>query len=354
MIKPPKPVNEAARLAALQRYRILDTDREPAFDDLVTIARTLCGTQMGAVTLIDRDRQWFKALQGLEAEQTPRDEAFCAHTILHPLQLTVVEDARQDARFSGNPSVLGEPHIRFYAGAPLLSSDGQSLGSLCVFDSTPRRLNGPQAEALAALSRQVSNLLEMRVLRRQIDHHQAEHDWYEARLAEYYQQLEQTNLELSEQTRTDPLTGLPNRRALAAALSDAIERSAEVTPAVAIVDIDHFKMVNDIHGHDEGDRVLTELANALRSQFAARGMAARIGGEEFVILMPETPLNQAELQCHYLRESVSMLPVGLPITLSIGLAAHRSGDTPQDTLRRADAALYQAKHQGRDRVVVAD
>jgi len=266
----------------------------------------------------------------------------------------VVEDALQDARFSGNPLVLGEPHIRFYAGAPLLSSDGLALGSLCVFDSTPRLLAGPQADALRALSRQVGKLLEMRVLRRQIDHHQAEHEWYEARLAEYYQQLEQTNLELSEQTRTDPLTGLPNRRALAAALSEAIERGTAVTPAVAIVDIDHFKMVNDIHGHDEGDRVLTELAAALRAQFAGRGMAARFGGEEFVILMPETTLQQAELQCQYLRESVGLLPVGLPITVSIGLASHRPGETPQDTLRRADAALYQAKHQGRDRVVLAD
>jgi diguanylate cyclase (GGDEF)-like protein len=353
MIKPPMPVNESERVAALQRYRILDTDREQEFDDLVTIARTLCGTRMGAVTLIDRDRQWFKALQGLEGVQTPRDEAFCAHTILKPKELTVVEDARHDPRFSGNPSVLGDPHIRFYAGAPLLSSDGHALGSLCVFDSTPRVLDDLRAEALRALSRQVGKLLEMRVLRREIDHHQSEHDWYEARLAEYYQQLEQMNLELSEQTRTDPLTGLPNRRALAAALSEAVERGGAVMPAVAIVDIDHFKMVNDIHGHGEGDRVLTELAAALRAQFAGRGMAARFGGEEFVILMPETPLAQAELQCQYLRETVSMLPVGLPVTVSIGLAAHRPGETTQQTLQRADAALYQAKHQGRDRVVLS-
>ncbi|MCD9086345.1 diguanylate cyclase [Stenotrophomonas sp. SY1] len=353
MIKPPMPVNESERVAALQRYRILDTDREQEFDDLVTIARTLCGTRMGAVTLIDRDRQWFKALQGLEGVQTPRDEAFCAHTILKPKELTVVEDARHDPRFSGNPSVLGDPHIRFYAGAPLLSSDGHALGSLCVFDSTPRVLDDLRAEALRALSRQVGKLLEMRVLRREIDHHQSEHDWYEARLAEYYQQLEQMNLELSEQTRTDPLTGLPNRRALAAALSEAVERGGAVMPAVAIVDIDHFKMVNDIHGHGEGDRVLTELAAALRAQFAGRGMAARFGGEEFVILMPETPLAQAELQCQYLRETVAMLPVGLPVTVSIGLAAHRPGETTQQTLQRADAALYQAKHQGRDRVVLS-
>ncbi|AMJ55802.1 MULTISPECIES: sensor domain-containing diguanylate cyclase [Stenotrophomonas] len=354
MIKPALPVNEAERLAALQRYRVLDTAREQEFDDLVTIARTICGTPMGAVTLIDRDRQWFKSLQGLDGEQTPRDEAFCAHTILKPEELMVVADARQDQRFSANPLVLGDPHIRFYAGAPLLSSDGYALGSLCVFDSVPAQLGTPQAEALRALSRQVSRMMEMRLLRLDIDHLQSERDWYETHLIEYYQQLEQVNLELSEQTRTDPLTGLPNRRALAAALTEAIGRAGEVAPAVAIVDIDHFKMVNDIHGHGEGDLVLTELANVLKSQFSARGMAARYGGEEFVILMPDTPLQQAELQCEYLRAAVGLLPIGLPITISIGLAVHRIGESSDETLRRADAALYQAKALGRDRVVVAN
>ena len=353
MIKPDLPANEAERLAALQRYRILDTPREDEFDDLVTIARAICGTPMGAVTLIDSERQWFKSLQGLEGEQTPRDEAFCAHAILQPTRLTVVEDARQDARFCGNPSVTADPFIRFYAGAPLLSSDGYALGTLCVFDSRPGQLAVTQAEALQALSRQVGRMLEMRGLRRRIDHHQDEHDWYEARLAEYYVQLEQQNLELSEQTRTDPLTGLPNRRALSAALAGAIERGAAAPPAVAIVDIDHFKQVNDIHGHTEGDRVLVELAGVLRAQFAGSGMAARYGGEEFVILLPDTPLAQAELQCQYLREAVALLPMGLPVTISLGLAAHRPGESAQETLRRADAALYQAKAQGRDRVVVA-
>lgn len=137
MIKPALPTNEAERLAALQRYRILDTPREQAFDDLVTIARAICGTSMGAVSLIDGERQWFKSLQGMDGEQTPREEAFCAHAILRPADLTVVEDALQDARFRGNPSVTDDPFIRFYAGAPLLSSDGYALGTLCVFDTNP-------------------------------------------------------------------------------------------------------------------------------------------------------------------------------------------------------------------------
>lgn len=353
MPKPAIPANEVERLAALQRYRILDTPREQEYDDLVAIARAVCGTTMGAVTLIDSERQWFKSLQGMKGEQTPREDAFCAHAILQPTQLLVVEDAREDARFHANPAVVGEPFIRFYAGAPLLSSDGHALGTLCVFDARAGKLDATRADALRALSRQVARLLEMRSLRHRLEHHQNEHEWYEARLAEYYAELEQQNLELAEQTRTDPLTGLPNRRALASALAEAINRGAGNPPAVAIVDIDHFKQVNDFHGHDEGDRVLVELASVLRAQFAARGMAARYGGEEFVILMPNTPLTEAELQCQYLRESVTLLPMGVPLTVSIGLAIHQPGEAAQETLRRADAALYRAKQEGRDRVVVA-
>ncbi|MGV8959535.1 MAG: GGDEF domain-containing protein [Stenotrophomonas sp.] len=356
MIKPPMPANEAERLAALQRYRVLDSGRDAAFDDLVLIASTICGTSMGAVSLIDTDRQWFKSLQGLEVQETGRDVSFCGHAINRPAHLLVVEDALNDDRFHDNPLVVQGPNIRFYAGAPLLSSDGFALGTLCVFDSTPRSLSPTQTEAMWALSRQVGLLLEMRNLMREIDRHHDERGGYEQNLAEYYRKLELANVELSEQTRTDPLTGLPNRRALAAALAELVERSdgAQPPPAVAIVDIDHFKQVNDLHGHSEGDNVLTGLASLLRAQFSGRGMAARYGGEEFVILMPGTPLDAAQLQCEHLRQSVSLLPIGLPISISVGVAVHRRGESAEQTLRRADSALYEAKRLGRDRVVAAD
>jgi len=212
MIKPSKPDNEAQRLLALQRYQILDTPRERSFDDLVTIATALCGTRMGAVTLVDQDRQWFKARQLLEATQTHRDVSFCGHAILQPDQVMVVEDARADPRFVDNPIVVDEPHIRFYAGAPLLSSDGLPLGTLCVFDAAPGRLSGDQRDALAALSRQVSLVMELRRYAHEIQQHMTDRAWYEQRLAEYNELLEQQNADLAEQSRTDPLTGLPNFR----------------------------------------------------------------------------------------------------------------------------------------------
>lgn len=354
MSPPPKPDNEEARLDALYSFDILDSAPEQGFDDLVRIAAGICGVPMAAVTLIDRDRQWFKAQVGIEHPDPSRESSFCAHAILAPERTMVVPDATRDTRFADNPLVTAENGIRFYAGAPLLTREGFALGALCVVDDQPRDLAPFQCEALEALSRQVTHLLELRRVSRDLSHQLRERAWYEQQMRLYQAQLEQQNAELSEQTRTDPLTGLPNRRALALALAEAIERGTGMPPAVAIVDIDHFKQVNDIHGHNEGDRVLVELAAVLRAQFAGCGMAARYGGEEFVILMPRTPLAQAELQCQYLRQAVAHLPLGLPLTVSIGLASQQPGESAQDMLRRADAALYQAKAQGRDRVVVAE
>lgn len=356
MIKPSKPDNEEQRLLALQRYQILDTPQERAFEDLVTIATALCGTRMGAVTLVDRDRQWFKARQALGVSETSREISFCGHAILQPGQVMVVEDARIDPRFHDNPVVVDEPHIRFYAGAPLISFEGLPIGTLCVFDANPGQLNADQSEALAALSRQVSLVMELRRYAHDIQQHMSDRAWYEQRLSEYNELLEQQNADLTEQSRTDPLTGLPNRRAMSAALEAAVF-DADGQPrqtAVALLDLDHFKTVNDLYGHASGDHVLAELARLLRAHFGGHGLAARYGGEEFVVLMPDTPLATAELQCDFLRMAVADLPLGIPLTISIGVAAHHHGDPVEQTLARADGALYQAKREGRNRVVRAD
>jgi len=355
VIKPEKPKDEAERLAALQQYRILDTPPEEAFDDLVEIATTICGTQMGAVTLIDRDRQWFKARKGLDATETPREFAFCAHAILEPEQLLTVENTTDDARFQGNPYVTGAPHIRFYAGAPLLGAEGQALGTLCVFDDAPAQLSDEQAKALRALSRQASHLMELRRVAQALDRQLRERDWYEQQLAQYSESLETLNADLAEQTRTDVLTGLPNRRAFAAALASELARSAAAGEplSVAVIDIDHFKTINDLHGHDQGDEVLVALAALLRAHIAGRGMIARLGGEEFVMLLPGAALDQARLQCEFLRQEIAVLPINLPVTVSIGVAQLRADESGEHGIKRADQALYEAKRGGRDRVAAA-
>jgi len=222
MIKPDKPANEALRLEALYRYRILDSEREKSFDDLVVIAKAVCGTSMAAVTLIDVERQWFKSIQGIDAAENLRSESMCGHAILQPQEIMVVEDALQDIRFHDNPVVAGDPHIRFYAGAPLISSDGLPLGTLCVFDAHPQHLASDKAEALSALSRQVMLVMELRRFALDIQKHMLERDDYERLLSEYQDLLLAQNADLTEQSRTDALTGLPNRRAMSAALEAAV------------------------------------------------------------------------------------------------------------------------------------
>lgn len=160
MKKPPIPVNEAERLASLKSYRVLDTLPEQAFDDITTLASQLCNTPIALVSLIDENRQWFKSHHGLNVKETPRDLACCAHAINEPHKILEVPDAQEDERFFDNPLVADFPNVRFYAGAPLVNSEGYALGTLCVIDHQPRQLDPGQLKALAALSRQVVAQLE--------------------------------------------------------------------------------------------------------------------------------------------------------------------------------------------------
>lgn len=157
----PVPDNEVERLEALHRYQVLDTVPEQDYEDLVALAATICQSPMASLTLVDSERQWFKAVVGISVRETCREDSFCAHAILDS-EVFQVEDAASDDRFAGNPFVTGDPGIRFYAGAPLITPDGLALGTLCVVDTSPRCLSPEQVQALAALSRQAVSLLELR------------------------------------------------------------------------------------------------------------------------------------------------------------------------------------------------
>lgn len=186
----PLPPNESRRLAALYEYDVLDTLPEQDFDDITELTSVICDTPISLIGFIDRTRQWYKSSIGMNSTETPRDLTFCAYALLQP-DMLVVRDARQDGRFSDHPFVTGDPHIRFYAGAPLISPSGYALGTLCVVDFKPRTLEEDKLSALQALARQVVAQLE---LRRQIH----ERGMAERALQKAHQELEQR---VEERTR---------------------------------------------------------------------------------------------------------------------------------------------------------
>lgn len=160
-MKAPTPKNEKKRLEVLWQYDILDTVPERVFDDLTELAATICEAPIALITLVDENRQWFKSRLGITATETSRDVSFCGHAIMED-KLFIVPDAAHDERFARNPLVLGDPKIRFYAGAPLVTPDGHALGTLCVIDKVPRILRPEQKRALEILSRHVMTQLELR------------------------------------------------------------------------------------------------------------------------------------------------------------------------------------------------
>lgn len=157
----PAPTTDKARVAALQKYAILDSEPEQAFDDLTLLAAYICKTPIALISLVDEDRQWFKSKVGMSLSETPREIAFC-HTAIQQSEVMVVPDTLQDERFRNNPLVVSEPRIRFYAGAPLITEEGYALGTLCVVDRTPRDFGVDQKEVLQALGRLVLAQLEFR------------------------------------------------------------------------------------------------------------------------------------------------------------------------------------------------
>ena len=199
-MRAPEPPNEAARLRELDAFGILDTLPEQAYDDITHLASRICGTPIALITLLDGERQWFKSRVGLDVPETPRDQAFCAHAILVPDEITEIQDALADPRFEGNPLVTSDPNIRFYAGAPLVTRSGAALGTLCVIDRSPREMTDGQRQALMALSRQVVAQLELRRAVKELGADAVERS-FQARLLEGVQErLEAANERLAHES----------------------------------------------------------------------------------------------------------------------------------------------------------
>ncbi len=251
----PRPhEDERRRLAALRALGVLDTPPEERFDRVTRLAQHMFGVPIAVVSLVDAERQWFKSVQGLDAKETPREISFCGHAILQD-GLFVVQDTTLDQRFSDNPLVEGDPEIRFYAGIPLEAVDGEKLGTLCIIDREPRELTTDERSMLRDLGEMV--------------------------------QRELIALQLA--TR-DELTSLSNRRGFLniATPAFAICRRLKRPALLLYLDLSGFKAINDEYGHAAGDAALREFAECLSDAFRDSDVVARVGGDEFCVLLTGT------------------------------------------------------------------
>jgi len=255
MKTPEIPPNEVARLQTLRSFDILDTPQEERFDRLTRMARRLFDVPIALVSLVDKDRQWFKSRIGLPVSETPRDISFCGHSILGE-EVFIIPDASSDERFQDNPLVIDKPNIRFYAGCPLRALNGTQMGTLCIIDDKPRDFSEADLSALtdlAAMAEQELAALQLAVL--------------------------------------DELTEISNRRGFMTLVGYAICMCVrqKISASLVFFDLDKFKLINDTYGHSEGDRALVTFAKILHKTPRESVLVARIGGDEFAALLLDTP-----------------------------------------------------------------
>jgi diguanylate cyclase (GGDEF)-like protein len=324
------PSSEAERLAALQSYDILDTGFEDTFDDLTALAAKLTSSPIALVSLVDSDRQWFKSRVGFDQASTSRDIGFCPHAIAEPSRTFIVNDAASDPRFSDNPLVTGRAGVRFYAGVPLVNPEGHALGTLCVLDRIPREMDSAQHNALLVLARAVMTTLELR----------------------------RSAMRMKDFVLTDALTGIANRAAFLSALDRALATQKIANEAFGLVylDLDGFKQVNDLKGHAAGDHVLREVASVLVSTVRHGDLAARIGGDEFAVVLPAVG-EEAPIIAERIRDGVArhMVALDFGVTASVGAVSFRLAPADREAaIRFVDHLMYQAKIEGKDKVITRE
>ena len=315
---------ERDRLRVLREYEILDTQPEEVFDCITRLTRDFFGTPYAYLALLDHDRQWLKACLGDLCISIPRSQSICTETIAADEPL-IIPDLSNDARFSQMSYVVGPPFLRFYAGAPLKARGGYNIGTLCCVDVQPRTLSAEQVASLAGFAKLTVEAIELRSI-----------------------------------ATTDYLTGFMTRRAFLA----AVERDTELAQrnqrplSCLMIDIDHFKAINDTHGHAGGDGVLRRFATLCRNKLRSSDYVGRLGGEEFCIVMRETPIEVATEVAERLREGVQREVftsgrVKWRATASFGVAtATVSTKSADQMISCADTALGAAKKAGRNQVQV--
>lgn len=307
------------RMQVLNALKLLDSAPDERFDRLTRMARRLFDVPIALVTLVDSNRQWFKSCQGLGILETPRDISFCGHAILGD-DVFVIPDAAADVRFFDNPLVTDAPGIRFYAGCPLNVSRTVKVGTLCIIDTRPRILSADDLAALKDLAAMVED-----------------------------------ELAAFQAATTDPLTGVWNRRGFLNVAQSSIDFCVRQDQPVTLIclDLDGFKDINDVHGHAEGDAVLRRIADGMVQTFRSSDAIARMGGDEFVALMPGAGETDARLAVARLRRWLDTAEDGLDLpfrtSFSSGCVVHDpyNDATIEDLITRADGAMYRMKQRPR-------
>ena len=319
----PFPINEDQRIDALRSYEILDSDPELEFDALTRIASHAFNAPIAVVAMMDSDRLWFKSKIGLDIPQLDRKIAFCAHTINTPNEPLIVNDLSCDIRFAKNPLVSNAPHLRFYAGAPLLDSDGLALGTIAIIDANPRSFDANQTSTLADFAS--LTMLAMNARKRTI--------------------------ELRRLALTDYLTGIANRAQFDQ--TNAIEMCNFVrtgaTYSVIAMDLNGFKSINDNFGHNSGDQVLRIVAGRLSKQLRSGDLLARLGGDEFGVVArncDHTTAITIAARCARSLEQPIQLSNGelVSVGISCGIGTASGNDASGELLlHKADEELYKSK-----------
>jgi diguanylate cyclase (GGDEF)-like protein len=331
------------KLAQITESRFFCTPIEERFERLTRLGKRALNAPVAAITFINAHRQWFKSVAGWAVTELPYDQSLCAVTLAQG-SLTVIEDTAEDPRTNDNPLVTSNPRFRFYAGYPLRDESNIVVGTYCVMDQKPRKLSQVDREALIDLAALTQRELVSEQLR-------SVHTALTSKLGV-----------ARRESMMDPLTRLWNRRGAMVMVKSAIEEADEAgtTLAMALLDLDNFKHVNDTYGHQTGDEVLRKTASRLIRNVRVRDVVCRVGGDEFLLVLPGVTNDDAREIVERVRAGVTELPVPtregrIPTSTSIGYALRAPGEqvSVDELMARADRALLAAKGAGRDRAVVA-
>jgi diguanylate cyclase (GGDEF)-like protein len=316
MIKPQIPSNEAERLHALKTLEILDTAHEERFDRVTRMAKRMFGVSIALVSLIDKDRQWFKSNQGFEHSETSRNISFCGHAI-NGNELFIIPNAISDKRFIDNPLVAEAPYIRFYAGYPLKLRPGINIGTLCLLDPQPRVFDEEEQQ----LFKDLGGMIEQEI-------------------------------KLIQLATLDELTMISNRRGFLTLANHNLKicRRNHLPISFLLFDLNKFKAINDAYGHHEGDFVLITFARIMLETFRECDVIGRLGGDEFVAVLTGSELSQAQNLLNRFAATIEDInktmnkPYRIEYSVGLEFFEHDADSSVEAMIQVADAAMYKNKH----------